>query len=519
MLEQASIFKKWVPEKLIVPFLGIAMMPYLMVLMIFNMNSTFTASFLDLEVDDLQFLFSLAYATIVCGFFVHERLFHFFNIRNYLLVMTMLNILVLFAMTLTKNTELILILRFIQGPISLFEGVILVPIIISRIKHENAKLIAYSMFYCVILCGDKITTLMVKFAIQNYNYNMIIYTIMSFHVLSLSIYVLFFNQNRMYPQKPLYQLNLGGVFLMSITLISGAFWLIYGKKYFWFESPLIVISFVTTFIFSGLFIYHQKTSRRPLFHFEILKSKRLVIGLLLFFVFYTLRASMSNIYQIMAVVWKWPWEYVLNIQFYNVAGTVTGVMISFLLVKNKIEFRYIFCLGFLVLSASMLWFSYLFFPDTRTSAVVPVLFLEGVGQGMLFTPLILFIIGSVHPTFSGNAAHAGIAIRFWTTTIAFSIMQNAVLHLTTKHQFLMTKNLDKSSPIFQEQWSALYNKNISSHLANEAELLSFGTLKSRLFNQALLVSNMEIFRVLFVVGLSVAIILILKPLKTKIYNR
>lgn len=69
MLEQASIFKKWVPEKLIVPFLGIAMMPYLMVLMIFNMNSTFTASFLDLEVDDLQFLFSLAYATIVCGFF------------------------------------------------------------------------------------------------------------------------------------------------------------------------------------------------------------------------------------------------------------------------------------------------------------------------------------------------------------------------------------------------------------------------------------------------------------------
>ena len=505
MSQQNSIFNKWVPQKLVVPIFILALFPHLMILTIFNMNSTFTASFLDLEVDDLQFLFSMAYATIVCGLFIHVRFFHFFNIRSYLLTMTMLNILVLFGMTLTTNTELILILRFIQGPLSLFEGCILLPIIMSNIKSEHSKLIAYSI---------------VKFAIENYNHNMMVYTIMSFHVVALIIYVFFFNHNRMFPKKPLYQLNLGGIFLMIISLISGAFFFIYGKKYYWFESPIIIIAFASTLVFSGLFLLHQKTAKRPLFHFEIFKSERVILGILMFFVFYTLRAGMSNIYQVMSTVWKWQWEYVLQIQYFNVAGSIIGIVFSFFMVKNKIDFRKIFFLGFVLLAMSMLWFSHLFYPDTKVEAIAPTLMLEGIAQGVIFTPLVLYITGSVHPSITGSAAQAGTAIRFWTTTIGFSLMQNAILYLTTKHQFLMTKNLDKTSPIFQQQWNNLFNKNIASHLPKEAESITAAALKAKLYNQALLVSNIEIFRTLFVVGIIAAIFVILyQPIKNRLLHR
>ncbi|MGV0979888.1 hypothetical protein [Empedobacter falsenii] len=520
MSQQNSIFNKWVPQKLVVPIFILALFPHLMILTIFNMNSTFTASFLDLEVDDLQFLFSMAYATIVCGLFIHVRFFHFFNIRSYLLTMTMLNILVLFGMTLTKNTELILILRFIQGPLSLFEGCILLPIIMSNIKSEHSKLIAYSFLYGVMLTGDKFTTSIVKFAIENYNHNMMVYTIMSFHVVALIIYVFFFNHNRMFPKKPLYQLNLGGIFLMIISLISGAFFLIYGKKYYWFESSIIIIAFASTLVFSGLFLLHQKTAKRPLFHFEIFKSERVILGILMFFVFYTLRAGMSNIYQVMSAVWKWQWEYVLQIQYFNVAGSIIGVVFSFFMVKNRVDFRKIFFLGFVLLAMSMLWFSYLFYPDTKVEAIAPTLMLEGIAQGVIFTPLVLYITGSVHPSITGSAAQAGTAIRFWTTTIGFSLMQNAILYLTTKHQFLMTKNLDKTSPIFQQQWNNLFNKNIANHLPNEAESITAAALKAKLYNQALLVSNIEIFRTLFVVGIIAAIFVILyQPIKNRLLHR
>lgn len=482
------------------------------------MNSTFTASFLDLDVDDLQFLFSMAYALIVCGFFIHTRFFHFFNVRNYLLLMTMLNVVVLFALTLTTNKELVFILRFLQGPLTIFEAIILIPIIISNIKNKNGQLIAYSFLYGLILSGDKFATSIVKFAIQNYNHNMMIYTVMVLHVVALTIYVFFFNQNRMFPRKPLYQLNLGGIFLMMISLISGAFFFVYGKRYNWFESSYIVIAFAATFIFSGLFIIHQRTTKRPLFNFEVFKSERVIIGVILFFVFYILRSAMSNIYQVMATVWHWHWEYVLEIQYFNVAGSITGIVTSFFLIKNKVDFRIIFSLGFTLLAFSMLWFSYLFYPEIQVSAIAPALVLQGLSQGMLFTPLVFYIIGSVHPNFAGSASHAGVATRFWTTTIGFSVMQNVVLYLTTKHQFSMVKNLDKSSPIFQEQWNNLYNKNVATHLPNDAELLSVGVLKTKLFNQALLVSNTEIFRTLFILGIITAIIIVLyRPLRNSFF--
>ena len=515
-----SIFNKWVPHNIIISILLIALLPHLMILMMFNMNSTFTASFLDLEVDDIQFLFSLGYGMFVCGLFLHIRFFHYFNIRNYLLLMTMLNIVILFIMTLSINTQLLLVLRIIQGPIAIFEGCILYPILIHSIKGKNSRLITYSFLYGFMLTGDKFTTSIVKFAIENYNQNMILYTIIVLHVVALFIYVFFLNHNRMFPKIPLYQLNLPGVFLMMITLTSGAFMLIYGKKNYWFESPYIVGAFIICIVCAGLFILQQVTSKRPIYHFEVLKSKRVIAGVVMFFMFYLLRSSMSNIYQVMGSVWKWPWEYVLQIQYFNVAGSFLGVLISVFLLIKKVDYRYIFTIGFFTLSISLLWFSYLFFPDTKVDAIAPPLMLEGLGQGLIFTPLVLYMIGSVHPNISGNVALIGTAARFWTTTIGFAIMQNAVLYLTTKHQFLMTKNLDQTSTIFQEQWNNLMMKNSSVHLTNDSVSLSIGVLKTKLYNQALLVSNIEIFRSLFVIGIVMTFfVFFYKPFKTVLFRK
>ena len=99
-------------------------------------------------------------------------------------------------------------------------------------------------------------------------------------------------------------------------------------------------------------------------------------------------------------------------------------------------------------------------------------------------------------------------------------MQNAVLYLTTKHQFLMTKNLDQTSTIFQEQWNNLMAKNSSAHLTNDSVSLSIGVLKTKLYNQALLVSNIEIFRTLFVIGIVMTLFVFLyKPFKTALFRK
>ncbi len=514
-----SIFKKWVPEQLIIPLLIVTMIPYAMIIPFFNMNSTFTASFLDVDVDDLQFIFTLAYATIVCGLCINERLFHFFNIRSYLLIMTILNIVVLLLLSVSSNRELVYSLRAIQGTTAYLQSCIAVPLIMSRLSNPLSRLLGNSFLYCLVMTGSTFSTSIVKFAIENYNYNMMIYTVVVFHLIALFIYVFLFSHGRLYPKKPLYQLNLAGYVLMMLSLVSGAFVFIYGKRYYWFESPYIITAFTGFCVFSGIFVLQQLTSKKPIFHFNIFRSERVLIGILIFFVLYIFKASMSNIYQIMNVVWKWHWEYVLDIQYYNCYGIFIGAFLSYMMLVKGLSYRSVFVFGFSCLSASALWFSYLFVPDAKPTEVIPPLFLEGLGQGILFSPILQYMVGSVHANFSMNTMQAAVATRYWTSTIGFSLMQNTILYLTTKHQFYMTRNLDVTTAIFQNTWDELFVKNSSTHLYNESVDLTTRSLKSNLYNQALLISNMEIFRALCIGGIGMILFLLMyKPVKNILFK-
>ena len=220
MQKEQSVFNEWIPNKIIIALLVLVALPQMFVLSLFSMNSTFTASFLDIDVDDVQFLFSLGYLMIVIGMFLNTRFLHYFNIRNYCLFMTILNIVLLYGSTLSKNPEILLIFRILQGMACLFEGCIVIPLIMARLKTDNARIIAFSVMYSTMLTGDKFATYLVKFAIENYTHNMMVYTIIIFHVFALLIYVFIFNNGRLYPKKPLYQLGIGGIFYMMIALMS-----------------------------------------------------------------------------------------------------------------------------------------------------------------------------------------------------------------------------------------------------------------------------------------------------------
>ncbi len=521
MSQSSSFIKSWVPKKAIVPLLVLSMFPHVMILSIFSMNSTFTASFLDVDVDDIQFLFGLAYATIVCTLFFHTRFFQYFNIRSYLLVMTMASMLVLFLMTLTVNPAILLILRGIQGPLMLLEGCILLPIIISQIEGEKGKLMAYVILYCLIMSGDKISTSLVKFAIENFSHNMILCVVIAYHLLALFLFVIMLQEKRMFgPKKPLYQLNLPAIIFMAIAMISGAFTLIYGKRLYWFESAQIQWSFAMFLIFIGLFVFQQRTSKRPIFHFEILFSKRVIAGLLLFFIFYFLRSSTNNLYQVMQVVWRWPWYYVLKVQYFNVAGTIIGSILAYVALRKQLAARFIFMVGFALIGCALLFFGQMMYPDTQTLTIGLALVVQGIGQGIIFAPLVLYMLGSVHALIGGSVSQAGTAMRFWTTMLGYSVMQNATLALTTKHQMLMSRSLDVTRQQFSNYWNDLLGKWQQTRLDDQAMSIAATSVKSNLYNQALLVSNMEIYFTLSMLAFfTVVIILFARPVYTRVLRR
>ena len=72
--------------------------------------------------------------------------------------------------------------------------------------------------------------------------------------------------------------------------------------------------------------------------------------------------------------------------------------------------------------------------------------------------------------------------------------------------------INRAANIFQNQFDTLFSKNNMTHLSDESTSLTVGTLKDKLANQALLISNIEIFRILFAIGFTVVIVLIIYKL-------
>lgn len=172
----------------------------------------------------------------------------------------------------------------------------------------------------------------------------------------------------------------------------------------------------------------------------------------------------------------------------------------------------------MVLGISMYGFTLSFTLHVQLMHIVWSLFLQGLGQGFLFTPLVFFMIGSVPASISASAAQSGTAIRFWASTLGFAIMQNALLYLNNKNQYSLSQNLIPTNPIFQQDWSQLMIKYSSTNLYENAIKMSYFSIQQQVYNQALLLSNIEIFSYLVLLSFIVVLaILLYKPLKTMLW--
>ncbi|WP_315058550.1 hypothetical protein, partial [Chryseobacterium indoltheticum] len=299
-MQHNTIYHRWVPQWLKIPLLVLALFPHLMLLSILHSNSAFTSSFMDVDSDDIQYLMILMYGTFVVTLLVIQRFMAYFSVKYYVLLMSSISVIILYLLSVTNNYYAILVIRFLEGIFGVLEGAIFLPLIIAELKTRHAKIIAYLFMYSIMLTGGTITTSLLKSSIEDYDFQHMILMMVYFHVFILVIGIAIFNRNRFFQKKPLYQLDITSWFLLWTCLQSGGYAIIYGKRLMWFESDIIIVSFFIFLISGGLFMLKQRNSKRPLFHFEVFSSKNVIVGMLLFFIFYLIRSGLNNVYAIMA---------------------------------------------------------------------------------------------------------------------------------------------------------------------------------------------------------------------------
>ena len=194
---------------------------------------------------------------------------------------------------------------------------------------------------------------------------------------------------------------------------------------------------------------------------------------------------------------------------------MVGVGSSGFLLLRDVSPKYIFGFGFLILAASCFLFVPTFYPDTTIWTIGLPLFIQGIGQGWLFTPLVIYILTGVESHHVGNAGLMGTTVRFWSTNIGFALIQNATYELNQKHYIQLEQTLDTSSPQTINYWSTLMEKYTGLYGDQMANRIASKSLSASLSQQASLISNMEIFTYLGMLGMLITVLIFLfGPAKT-----
>lgn len=503
-----GVFKPWVPNWLAVFVLFFCLLHCMVLLGVYTSNVTYSASFLDVETEDLQFALCVTYGTFLATLLVESRLFKFFPAKNYFLVIFSLSAVAFVMSAYTKNFVVFLLLRVAEGVLMALPWLPMRQMLINRFTTQSAVIIGFSVTYSALLLASPFIMNIAVYMLENYDWRYMAWGSALFQLTCVGLILITFTNHRVHRKIPLYQIDWASFILVHVTILAGAFVFIYGEKKYWFQSAQIVIALIAFLVLGALFLIKQVAVKRPSFDLAVFTYPNLRIGVYLFLVLYVARATLNICHSTMFTIWNWEPARVAHVQFINVAGNVLGMVLAGICLSRKVSSRNIFITGFLLLGIHHLWMTFLFVPDAALTDITAPYILQGFAVGFLFVPLVLFTVSSVPKKLAPFSGTSGVMGRFWGSTIGFCIMQNAQVFLTQKHYQKLIMAVLPESPQMQDRNADAVQRFIAKGYAEpEAYRLAVKSITQSARTQSALLANMEIFTVTGYVLILVAILL------------
>ncbi|WEK18599.1 MAG: MFS transporter [Candidatus Pedobacter colombiensis] len=504
-----SVFKPWVPNWGIKAVLIFCMLHSMVLLGLYTANMTYSASFLDVEVEDMQYAMSITYGTFLATIMIESRIFKFFPTRNYFMTIYFLAALTFIISGYTHDYVLFIMLRMAEGVLMALPWIPLRMLLLTRFKSKNAIIIVFSLTYGSLLIASPFIMNIVVWLLENYDWKYMAYGSAFFQFLCVALILLTFNGHRFHKKTPLYQVDWASFILFHAAILCGAFVLVYGEKKYWFQSTQIIIATLVTVVTAALFTVRQLLVKRPCFDMAVFRYANLRTGLALFIIFYISRATLNICHSTMSKVWNWEPIRIAHVQYLNAAGNIIGIAIAGVLLSRVVATRYIFILGFSLMAIYHLWFTFLFVSDASLSHIIFPYILQGVAVGILFVPLVLFTVSSVPTPLAPFSGTVGVTGRFLGSTIGFCLMQNLQVYFEQNHRTKLQQFIRPDDPVIQDKMTQ-YTQNFlgKGFSTSEANTLALQQITRQISKQAMLLSNMEIFTIVGI-GLIIIVALIL----------
>lgn len=479
----------------------------------FGLTQNYMVSFLGAQPEDISFALQMTYVGILSTLPVQFRFLRYFENRTYLLLNIIVGIAFSIVCLYVDDLLFFFIIRFLQGIVVCNIAACALMLIFSRLQSERMQVVGSSVFYGSILSSSVLIGLVAAMVVTTADWKSIYYYLIIFQIFALIICFLVFNRSSGHRRYPLYQIDWSG-FAIFITGFSAlCYTMIYGSKYYWFADQRIVYSSLIAVSAILLFIYRQLNLKRPLINPAVFKNRNFIIGLILLAFYYGAKDSINLIYNYTSAVLQWSTLDLMYLALCNMSGIVIFMTVSAqLIIYKRHSTRGFLLTGFGMLLLYQLWIYFIMTPDLAFTDLLFPLFFQGAATGLLFVPIIIFMLSAVPVSIGTTGTVIGASTRFIATLNSIAGFYNLQLYYNQyyKEGFLAhITDIDSNTRWRMQDLKTLYMaKGFSDP---QSGLLANAAIARAIAQQSQLLTNKAIFMLLSVAVVIVMLLIIFVP--------
>lgn len=483
-MERPEIFKSGIPEWGIRICIFLLLVPNLLLFSVSTANVAAACGFYGIEPNDAQFSLIILYVGLV-SFFPLER--HFsgcLTTKNYLVLSLIMEILTAYAAYLTRDFTVLIIIRFVQGMANICLVAICISLIFNRLKTERSREIGYSVVYCTLLCISPLTTMVTAPLIDQIDYNKL-YLYVAYAFIPGGIMAYFITTpNRINPVIEITKLDWKSFVLYTTALTCLGYMLTYGQQLNWFSSPRVCLAGgLLVLCASGHFI-RQAHLERPFLNMAIFTYRNYRIGIALLIVLYLARGAFNLTSTYFIQVLHYSPGHLGYILIFNVLGAVIGTVISSRMMLGQIPHRLIWISGLVFLLAHHIWMIFLFSSQADESSFVLPLLLQGMGAGLMLTPIIVYMVTSVPTELGPTAVATAVSVRLFGSLLSIAVINYFQLYSSQQNADRLQQNLSSDGVLAQNrisQYQHVFSSNSvdRQHISQAANQLLRNTLEQQ----------------------------------------
>lgn len=506
------VFKTWVPEWLIRLTLLLVVLPglTLFVLSISNVNAA--AGYYGVSPNDALYTCIIFYAGMASFVVLEGRFFRYIASKEYFLICVLLLMATCYLCYSTHSFSLLLIFRYSQGLLTCGTLSITLTLMFSRLHSERAREIGYSVVYGILLSVIPFSIAATSSTIDAYNFN-ILYKVALYSYLPGAVLMFTFMNNIRFNRKlPLYQLDWPSFLIYTVGFCLAGYVAVYGQQYEWFDDKRILMALLTVGILIVIFIVRQRNLKRPYIYLQVFKNRNFILAVFLLYVLYIARGAFGITTSFMGTVLGLDPIHIGHLMMYNIAGIIAAVIISSRLVLMKKSMRQIFIYGFAILLIFHVFMCFIFTTQVDESDLILPVVLQGLGAGMLMTPIILFLVSSSPAKYGSTGSAVGIFVRFSGFCSSIVLINYFQLYRQNDHLNRFQDQLSVLNPAVEQKLTAIRLSLIGKGIAPDlADKMANNVFNRSISIQAQLRFALDYYQMISWLLLGVLLMIILSP--------